>query len=267
MQKYCSIKMKILLFGAIFLVFALMVSSATAAAIKGGFAVSGRTSSKVAEEPGSGEPVKENLDASVTAAEPGSGEPIKDIDISLEEFPGGVTAAVPGSGEPIKEIDEIDLSLEYTSTDEILDWDKFFAELEALFEELLAENAIATKAESSALTGIDKVGIHTRKPEPAGDVPVDFIGAAFGDQEQSVLGRDIGKSSIADNRKALDAFIGATTKSLKKGERVALVGFGSFSATKRSARTGRDSQTGKTVKFPAKKTVGFKAGAALKSRL
>ena len=69
--------------------------------------------------------------------------------------------------------------------------------------------------------------------------------------------------SKADSKKALDAFITATTKSLKKGDRVALVGFGSWSVSKRSARTVRNPQTGKEIKIPAKKVVKFKAGAEL----
>ena len=67
----------------------------------------------------------------------------------------------------------------------------------------------------------------------------------------------------ADAKKALDAFITATSAALKKGDRVALVGFGSFSVAKRSARTGRNPQTGKEIKIPAKKVVKFKAGAEL----
>ena len=67
----------------------------------------------------------------------------------------------------------------------------------------------------------------------------------------------------ADARRALDAFVGATTKSLKKGDRVALVGFGSFSVAKRAARTGRNPQTGKEIKIAAKKVVKFKAGSDL----
>jgi DNA-binding protein HU-beta len=67
----------------------------------------------------------------------------------------------------------------------------------------------------------------------------------------------------ADAKKALDAFIGATTKALKKGDRVALVGFGSFSVSKREARKGRNPQTGKEITIPAKKVVKFKAGAEL----
>jgi len=69
--------------------------------------------------------------------------------------------------------------------------------------------------------------------------------------------------SKADAKKALDAFIGATTNALKNGDRVALVGFGSFSVSTRSARKGRNPQTGKEIDIPAKKVVKFKAGADL----
>ena len=67
----------------------------------------------------------------------------------------------------------------------------------------------------------------------------------------------------ADAKKALDAFVNATTKSLKKGERVALVGFGSFSVARRSQRTGRNPQTGKPITIKAKNVVKFKAGSDL----
>jgi DNA-binding protein HU-beta len=67
----------------------------------------------------------------------------------------------------------------------------------------------------------------------------------------------------ADAKKALDAFITTTTTALKKGDRVALVGFGSFGISERSARTGRNPQTGKEIKIKAKKVVKFKAGAEL----
>ncbi|MDR2449918.1 MAG: HU family DNA-binding protein [Prevotellaceae bacterium] len=66
-----------------------------------------------------------------------------------------------------------------------------------------------------------------------------------------------------DAKKALDAFIGVTAASLKKGDRLALIGFGSFSVAKRSARTGRNPRTGATLKIPAKKVVRFKPGAEL----
>ena len=57
----------------------------------------------------------------------------------------------------------------------------------------------------------------------------------------------------ADAKKALDAFVGSTTAALKGGDRVALIGFGSFSVSERGARTGRNPQTGKEIKIPAKK--------------
>jgi len=69
--------------------------------------------------------------------------------------------------------------------------------------------------------------------------------------------------SKADAKRALEAFIGATTDALKSGDKVALVGFGSFSVSERSARTGRNPQTGATINIPAKKVVKFKAGAEL----
>ncbi|MCU4164799.1 HU family DNA-binding protein [Carboxylicivirga caseinilyticus] len=67
----------------------------------------------------------------------------------------------------------------------------------------------------------------------------------------------------ADAKKALDAFIKVTSDSLKTGGRVALVGFGSFGVSERSARTGRNPQTGKEIEIPAKKVVKFKAGSEL----
>jgi DNA-binding protein HU-beta len=67
----------------------------------------------------------------------------------------------------------------------------------------------------------------------------------------------------AASEKALNATIAAITASLKKGQRVGLVGFGSFSISKRSARIGRNPQTGKEIKIPAKKVVKFKPGSDL----
>jgi len=78
-----------------------------------------------------------------------------------------------------------------------------------------------------------------------------------------------GESKItkADASKAVDGFISASTKALKKGDRIALVGFGSFSVVKRAARNGRNPQTGKAIKIAAKKVVKFKAGAELASKV
>lgn len=64
-------------------------------------------------------------------------------------------------------------------------------------------------------------------------------------------------------KKALEAFLTTASKALKKGERVALIKFGSFSVTKRSARQGRNPQTGKAITISARKVVKFKAGAGL----
>jgi DNA-binding protein HU-beta len=71
------------------------------------------------------------------------------------------------------------------------------------------------------------------------------------------------KLTKVDAGKALDATVSAITKSLKKGEGVILVGFGSFSIAKRAARNGRNPQTGKPIKIAAKKVAKFKAGANL----
>jgi len=75
------------------------------------------------------------------------------------------------------------------------------------------------------------------------------------------------KLTKADTKKALDAFMKVTSEALGKGERVALVGFGSFSVVGRSARTGRNPQTGKEINIPAKKVVKFAPGAELKSKV
>ncbi|HUH67229.1 MAG TPA: HU family DNA-binding protein [Syntrophales bacterium] len=71
----------------------------------------------------------------------------------------------------------------------------------------------------------------------------------------------------AQATKALDAAIGGVTKELKKSGRFGLVGFGTFSVIKRKAREGRNPQTGKTIKIPAKRVVKFKAGKELADRV
>ena len=67
--------------------------------------------------------------------------------------------------------------------------------------------------------------------------------------------------------KALDTFQDTVTKELKKSGRLSLVGFGTFSVVKRKARTGRNPQTGKAIKIPAKKVVKFKAGKELAGKV
>uniref|UniRef100_A0A7C4TFQ1 HU family DNA-binding protein n=1 Tax=candidate division WOR-3 bacterium TaxID=2052148 RepID=A0A7C4TFQ1_UNCW3 len=63
---------------------------------------------------------------------------------------------------------------------------------------------------------------------------------------------------------ALDAFVESVTGALKKGDKVSLVGFGTFSVAKRKARTARNPQTGEMMKVPAKKIPKFKPGGELK---
>lgn len=67
----------------------------------------------------------------------------------------------------------------------------------------------------------------------------------------------------ADATKALDATMDAITSELKKGEKVTLPGFGTFSTSVRSARSGRNPQTGKEIKIAAKTVAKFKAGKNL----
>ncbi len=67
----------------------------------------------------------------------------------------------------------------------------------------------------------------------------------------------------ADSKKALEAFVSSIGSSLKKGDKIALVGFGSFAVADRPARTGRNPQSGKEIKIPAKKIVKFKPGSEL----
>ncbi len=70
--------------------------------------------------------------------------------------------------------------------------------------------------------------------------------------------------SKKDSEKALKAFIDVVSDQLKKGDKVQLVGFGTFEVSERAAREGRNPQTGKTMKIAACKAPKFKAGKALK---
>ena len=73
--------------------------------------------------------------------------------------------------------------------------------------------------------------------------------------------------SKKDSEKALKAFVDVVTEELKKGEKVQLVGFGTFEVSERAAREGRNPQTGKTMKIEACKAPKFKAGKALKDAI
>jgi DNA-binding protein HU-beta len=71
--------------------------------------------------------------------------------------------------------------------------------------------------------------------------------------------------SKVDSKSALEAIVATIQKSLSKGERVALAGFGSFTVSKRAARKGRNPQTGEEIKIAAKKVVKFKTSENLAS--
>ncbi len=73
--------------------------------------------------------------------------------------------------------------------------------------------------------------------------------------------------SKKDAEKALKAFTDVVTDELKKGEKVQLVGFGTFEVAERAAREGRNPATNKTIKIPASKAPKFKAGKALKDTI
>jgi DNA-binding protein HU-beta len=67
------------------------------------------------------------------------------------------------------------------------------------------------------------------------------------------------------SEKALNSFTNSVTKALKRGDKLTLTGFGTFSVAKRRARTGRNPQTGKEIKIPVTKVAKFKPGNILKS--
>ena len=78
---------------------------------------------------------------------------------------------------------------------------------------------------------------------------------------------DNAELSKKDAEKALKAFVDVVTSELKKGEKVQLVGFGTFEVSERPAREGRNPQTGETMPIAASKAPKFKAGKALKDML
>jgi DNA-binding protein HU-beta len=80
-----------------------------------------------------------------------------------------------------------------------------------------------------------------------------------------VVAKALGSKSAAE--KAINSTLKAITDALKKGDKVTLVGFGTFKVAKRAARTGRNPQTGKEIKIRAKKVPKFTAGKALKDTI
>lgn len=70
-----------------------------------------------------------------------------------------------------------------------------------------------------------------------------------------------------DTKKALEAFVATVSEELAKGEKIALIGFGTFSVSEKSARTGINPATKQAITIPAKKVVKFKAGAELADKV
>ncbi|MEE9441824.1 MAG: HU family DNA-binding protein [candidate division Zixibacteria bacterium] len=83
------------------------------------------------------------------------------------------------------------------------------------------------------------------------------------DQLITKMAKDAGISKRAATD-AMKCFLGSVTMALKKGQKMSFVGFGTFSTTKRKARTGRNPQTGAAIKIPAARVPKFKAGKSLR---
>ena len=78
---------------------------------------------------------------------------------------------------------------------------------------------------------------------------------------------DAASLSKVEGAKAVEAVIETVKKTLKKGDTISLVGFGTFVVRKRAARTGRNPRTGEQIKIKASKNPSFKAGKALKDAI
>lgn len=87
--------------------------------------------------------------------------------------------------------------------------------------------------------------------------------------KQELIERIAGKASISKvvAGNALDATLDGITAALKRGHRISLVGFGTFSVAKRMARIGRNPQTGDSIKIPARRVPKFSAGKGLKDAI
>jgi DNA-binding protein HU-beta len=115
-------------------------------------------------------------------------------------------------------------------------------------------------------------GVSRRAPpvDPLTDGPLSIILSSYLGKEvlmnkAEIIGAIANAAGInkAQAGKALDAFTTAVTKSLKKGDKVTLVGFGTFSRGTRNARTGRNPKTGKPIKIAKKNVAKFKPGKSL----
>lgn len=87
--------------------------------------------------------------------------------------------------------------------------------------------------------------------------------------KEQLIERVASKTGLSkkDANAALDAVLDGITSALKKGEKVTLVGFGTFTVRRRKAREGRNPQTGEKIKIPARKVPAFTAGKELKAQV
>ncbi|MDR0453599.1 MAG: HU family DNA-binding protein [Deferribacteraceae bacterium] len=87
--------------------------------------------------------------------------------------------------------------------------------------------------------------------------------------KQELIDKVAKKAGISkkDTQAVIDTITEAIMETVKKGDKVTLVGFGSFSSVKRAARNGRNPQTGKTIKIPARKAPKFSAGISFKEKV
>jgi DNA-binding protein HU-beta len=82
----------------------------------------------------------------------------------------------------------------------------------------------------------------------------------------SKIAEDVGITKVQASA-AVESLMEAVTKALKSGKKVTLIGFGTFSVTKRAARKGRNPKTGESIKIKAKKIAKFKAGKELNAKM
>jgi len=99
---------------------------------------------------------------------------------------------------------------------------------------------------------------------PVRSNPVAMNKAELVQSVQSALGEEATKRQAED---ALSAVLDSIVQGVKKGEKVQIIGFGTFEIRERAARMGRNPQTGESIQIKASKTVAFKASSALKKEL
>ena len=125
---------------------------------------------------------------------------------------------------------------------------------------------MAKAAKKTAAKKKKKAPAKKAAPAPAKRYKVTPAGSTDKEHLMGIIKANTGCTNKAA-KETLDDILGTLTSSLKKNKRVQLIGFGTFDVRKRSARKGRNPQTGEQIRIKASKTVGFKAGTALKGSI